>query len=139
MEVWYIYSIWAFLFWGLWAFFIKLSEKYFSTGFIFFVYGTIYFLFTVILSFLFFKDEINKPILNLGLIFILFAVITSLLANLFFYHSLSKGNASLVVSLTALYPLVTIILSLLILNERPSTYQMFGMGLALIAGVLLSL
>lgn len=139
MQTWYILSILAFISWGLWAFFIKLAEKHFSVSNIFVWYGLFYFIFTFILSFLFLKNEINRNIFNIWVIFIVIAGLTASLANLFFYYALSKGNASVIVPLTALYPLVTIILSLVILKERVTSYQIIGIIFALIAGILLSI
>ncbi len=139
MQTWYIFSILAFVSWGLWAFFIKLVEKHFSVSNIFFWYGLFYFIFTFILSFLFLKNEINRNIFNIWIIFIVIAGLAASLANFFFYYALSKGNASIIVPLTALYPLITIILSLVILKEKVTFYQTIGIILALIAGVLLSI
>ncbi len=139
MQGWYVFVLLAFVLWGLWAFLIKLAGRYFTSGFTLLLYGASYFIVVTLLSLLFFRNEINKDIFNIGLVFIVIASIASGLANLFFYSALSKGNASLVVPLTALYPLITIILSLVILKESLSFYQIIGIVFALVAGVLLSM
>ncbi len=51
----------------------------------------------------------------------------------------SGGKASVVVPLMALYPMVTVLLAFIFLNERLSGTQWLGVALALVAGVLLSL
>ena len=55
-----------------------------------------------------------------------------------FFAALDRGEASTVVTLSALYPLVTIVLSIVFLHERLTTRQGAGIVLALIASVLLA-
>ncbi len=57
---------------------------------------------------------------------------------LFYFIAASKGKIITVVTLTALYPLITIILAYLILKETVSAKQFFGIGLAFIAILLMS-
>ena len=55
------------------------------------------------------------------------------------YTALERGaRASIVVPLTALNPLVTLVLALIVLGERLTTLQTAGVVLALVAGVMLS-
>ena len=64
------------------------------------------------------------------------ALLTGILGSagaISFFLALQHGRASLVVPLSALYPVITIILSLLILNERPSFLQGLGIALAIVA------
>jgi uncharacterized membrane protein len=54
--------------------------------------------------------------------------------NVAYYHALNVGGkASTVVPLTALYPLVTIVLAVLLLRERLNTVQLGGIVLSLVA------
>jgi drug/metabolite transporter (DMT)-like permease len=56
------------------------------------------------------------------------------LGNVACYQALAMGGkAAAVIPLTALYPLVTIVLALLLLGERLSPAQMTGIGIALVA------
>lgn len=48
------------------------------------------------------------------------------------------GDNSVIVPFTALYPLVTLILSVLLLGERPSPIHLLGAAFAVVAVVLLS-
>lgn len=139
MQSWYIFAVFALISWGIWAFFIKLAGKHFSLSNVFLWYGVFYIIFTLSLGFLFLKNEINMAVFNIQVIFIVIAGLMGVLGVFFFYYSLSRGNASLVVPLTALYPLVTIILSLVILKEKVTFYQIVGIVFALVAGVLLSM
>ena len=52
-----------------------------------------------------------------------------------FFGALDRGPVSAVVPLSALYPIVTIVLSLVFLKERLSVRQSLGIGLALLGGV----
>lgn len=61
------------------------------------------------------------------------------LGNVAYYQALASGaKASTAVSLTALYPLTTVLLAMLILRERPSVWQMAGIAGSLAAIYLLS-
>lgn len=51
----------------------------------------------------------------------------------------SGGKASVVISLISLYPLVTVGLAVMILHERLTPAQAAGVGLAIVAAILLSL
>ncbi len=55
-----------------------------------------------------------------------------------FFVALEQGNASTVVTLSALYPVVTILLSIAFLHERLTSRQSVGIVLALIASGLLA-
>jgi transporter family protein len=56
---------------------------------------------------------------------------------LLFYVVLDRGNAVVIVPLTATYPLVTVALSLLFLGERPTPTQWIGLVLVVAGGALL--
>jgi bacterial/archaeal transporter family protein len=61
------------------------------------------------------------------------------IANWFLYSALHKGApASIAIPLTALYPLVTVLLALTLLHESLSLRQGVGVMLAVAGGVLLS-
>ncbi|HMJ66114.1 MAG TPA: EamA family transporter, partial [Candidatus Binatia bacterium] len=60
--------------------------------------------------------------------------------NLALLQSLREnGQAAIIFPLTALYPLVTVIIAVLFMRERAQTVQALGIALALVAVVLLSL
>ena len=56
---------------------------------------------------------------------------------LIYYLALEKGQASVIVPLTATYPVITVILSYLLLNERPSIFQWIGIALVISGSILL--
>ena len=51
----------------------------------------------------------------------------------------SGGKASVVISLISLYPLVTVAIAVAVLHERLALPQAVGVGLAIVAAILLSL
>jgi transporter family protein len=55
----------------------------------------------------------------------------------FFLLALERGKASTIVPFTALYPLVTLALSVLLLRERPSPANLAGIAFAVVAVALL--
>jgi len=55
-----------------------------------------------------------------------------------FFAALEKGKASTVVTMSALYPVVTILLSVIFLHEKVSIKEYVGIGFALVACVLLA-
>jgi len=60
--------------------------------------------------------------------------------NLAFFEALVKGGkASIVAPVTALFPMVTVVLAMLFLKERLGRVQWFGLALAFVAIYLLSI
>jgi drug/metabolite transporter (DMT)-like permease len=51
----------------------------------------------------------------------------------------SGGNTSVITAATALYPLITVILAVLVLRERLNWLQVVGLGFAVVAIVIFSL
>ena len=57
---------------------------------------------------------------------------------LFYLNAMSKGKVSVIVTMTALYPVVTVLLALLVLKESISGKQIVGLAFAVVAIVLFS-
>ena len=74
-----------------------------------------------------------------SIVFSVLAGFIGTLAVLFFIYAVSKGRVSAVVPFTSLYPIVTVLLAVVLLGENISVRQIFGIGFALIALLLLSL
>jgi transporter family protein len=74
--------------------------------------------------------------------FIAYAIVGNLInafAWLFFYKALESGKVSLVGSVTAGYPALTVILALMFLGEKLAWYQGVGVALVIGSGVLVAL
>jgi transporter family protein len=83
-------------------------------------------------------SDFPLPMNAKGVFFAFIAGTCSSLGGLLFLNAVSRGKASVVIPFTALYPLVTIILSFIILNETITARQGIGIVLALISMVLLA-
>ncbi len=134
MESWILWTILAFVTFGFWGFFPKLAVTYISpqSAVIYQVLGALLVGITG-LAHVGFKPETHP----LGILFALLTGITGVLGTLFYYAAASRGQISIVVSLTALYPLITILLATVFLQETLTLKQVAGLGLAIVAIVLL--
>lgn len=132
---WFPFALIALVIWGLFGFFPKLATQYIDARsiLIFQVLGRLMVTLLVLAS-IRFRPEVYAT----GNILAILAGVAGTSGSLFFFYSLDQGKASVVVTMTALYPLVTIILSFLILKERFSMRQGMGLVLALVAMVLFS-
>ncbi len=136
MRPWLLYSLLTLALWGLWGFFSKLATGYIGpqSVLVYELIGSA--IVTVgVLVMIGFKPE-TQP---MG---ILFAVLTGMcltLGTLFFFFALSRGTASIVTVMTALYPLVTILLLFLLYRDPLTVRQIMGMVLGFMAMILFAL
>ena len=71
-----------------------------------------------------------------GILFAMLVGICGTVASLVFFIALSKGEVANVVSVTSVYPLITIVLSSIFLKEAITFPQMLAVLLAIIAVIL---
>jgi transporter family protein len=135
MKLWYVYSALTVVTWGLWGVFSKLASNYSKPkqALLFQTAGVLAFA-VVVLFMEKFRFEWSVPGFSWAALGGFFAFI----GFLTFFAALDQGKASTVVTLSALYPLVTILLSILFLQERLTPRQGIGIVFALIASVLLA-
>ena len=135
MNEWLIFTLAALLMWGLWGFFPKLSIGFLSpkSALVFEMVGAMI-VGVVVLAILGFKLEFSSQ----GAIFAILTGIAGACGALFFLYAISKGSLSVTVTLTAIYPLISVILAFLILNEPITLKQGIGMVLALVAMAMLA-
>lgn len=133
LSTWFVFAIAAFVLWGLWGFFAKLTTGYINpkSALIWETVGVII-VSTVILPMVSFKPETHPK----GVLFAILMGAFAMLGSLVFLFAVSKGKASVVVTMTALYPLVVILLSYFILHEAITIKQGIGIVFALIAMIL---
>jgi len=124
--------------WGLWGFLGKVAAQKIPTGnlmLLSFMGGTV-----IVLIF--------APFLIRGFAFHLREItylcaigsgIVASVASLFFYFALAKGEATAVVVISSLYPIVTFILAALFLTEAFTIKKIAGMALAIAGIILLSI
>jgi transporter family protein len=135
MASWLFWTILAMVTFGAWGFFPKLAVNYISpqSALIYQVIGGMLVGF-VGLALLNFKPE-TQP---LGILYALLTGVTGVLGTLFYYLAASRGQISIVVSLTALYPLITIMLAVIFLHETLVLKQVLGLCFAVAAIILLA-
>ena len=63
--------------------------------------------------------------------------LASIVGQIFFYHALKDGKASLVVPIAATYPLISFLLGILFLGEKFTIAKSCGLGFVLIGVFLL--
>jgi len=136
MQHWVVFSLLALLLWGLWGFFSKLSTWYLDPKSATIMQGIAALAVTLaVIALLGARPQVHP--LGLTTAFIAGLALWSGMVA-FIYALGSGGKAAVVVPMTALYPLVTIILSLGVLKEKVDAVHALGILLALIAVFLLS-
>lgn len=135
MKTWYLYALLTVLMWGIWGVFSKFASTHSKPRqvLIFQSVGVLAFA-LVVLVIENFKFEWSTP----GFSWSFAAGFFTFIGFLTFFAALEDGKASTVVTLSALYPVVTILLSVIFLREKISLKETVGIGFALVASVLLA-
>lgn len=131
IPAWLIYTLLSLFFYGFWAFFPKVASIYLPVKEVI-VYETIGAIIVAASVFISLrgKYEFNWP----GLIFAILAGITGLIGTLFFLKALTTSDkTSVIVTMTALYPLITIFLAVIFLKEAITLKNVIGIVFALVA------
>jgi bacterial/archaeal transporter family protein len=132
---WIVTAVLALLFWGGWGFFQKLATNSMPPKSVYlFTVGGAFITSFLILVALHFRVEVTP----IGMRYALLAGLLGSIGGLCFVHSVSKGKASVVITMTALYPLVTILLSFFFLRETITIKQGIGILFALLAMLFLA-
>lgn len=131
-------SVLAIFMWGLWGFFGKLAlERGMTPTMIFLSEVFVSAICAIPILFIILrKKDISLPHVSWN-VFGLISGIGLALGLLFYYLALEKGQVSIVVPLTAIYPIIPVFLGYLILNEKPSFSQWVGVILIITGAVLL--
>jgi len=132
---WFIPAALSLVLWGVWGVFQKLATNQMAPRNVYFAsaLGGIAVV-LVMLSFSKFPLRMSFE----GTFFGVLAGVCSSLGGLLFLQALSRGEAALVITFTALYPVVSIILSFIVLDEAITLKQGIGIVLALFSMVLLA-
>ena len=121
--------------WGVWGVFSKLAATYARPRqtLLFQVVGVMAFG-LVVLSLERFHIEWTPQ----GFSWSAAAGFVNFIGFLAFFAAVEKGKVSTVIAMSSLYPVVTIVLSVLFLRERISLREGLGIACALVAGLLLA-
>lgn len=135
MKEWILPSFGAFALWGLWSFIPKITVRYISpkSAIVYEVLGGMC-VATLVLYSLNFRPDVHPN----GVALALTTGVLGFLGALCFLFAVSEGPVSLIVSLTALYPVISIVLAICILKEPITLKQGIGIIFALTAMFLVS-
>lgn len=135
---WLILSIITLVLWGVWALLAKQILNYVNWKEYLIVesIGTIP---IILITYFLFRSSIIIDLQNRGIQLAIVSGILVSISYIVFYSAISSGKISVIVPLTSLYPLVTVILSFLLLKEKITLIQGIGIFLGLISIILLSL
>jgi drug/metabolite transporter (DMT)-like permease len=132
MPRWLRWTALALLSWGVWAIMAKLIGEALS-GLHNQALSTLGIL-PVMLAFVLSKKSSTPGSRRRGILYALAGGAVSCIGNVFYYDALSRGGkAATIVPLTALYPLMTILLAMLLLKERLNRIQLGGVLVSLVA------
>ena len=132
---WLGFSLMAVGLWGLWAFLSKVATLQLPSEAVYLLSITGH---LVVVGYLAATGGLTIPWQPAGLAAALGAGICMAFGLLCFFKALAGAAASVVVPLTALYPVVTVILSWTLLHEGFTLQRLAGVALALAAVWLLS-
>ena len=135
MKPWILYAFMTIMFWGLWGFCSKLASNYSRPRqtLLFQAVGVIAFALVVLAIERF---QIQPTAAGFGWSFA--AGFVNFMGFLAFFAAVEKGKVSTIISLSSLYPVITILLSILFLHEKITAREGVGIGFALAAGWLLA-
>jgi transporter family protein len=135
MKPWVIYAVLTLLAWGVWGVCSKLASNHTKPRqtLLFQAVGVVGFA-LVILALEHFKVEWSPA----GFGWSFAGGFVNFIGFLFFFAAVEKGKVSTVISLSSLYPVVTILLSIVFLHEKISPREGLGIVFAVAAGWLLA-
>lgn len=135
MKPWLFYSLMTLLCWGLWGVFSKLASNYSRPRqtLLFQAVGVVAFALLVLFIEQF---QIQKTAAGFGWSFA--AGFVNFVGFLAFFAAVQKGKVSTVISLSSLYPVITIALSVLLLHEKITRREGLGIAFAITACWLLA-
>ena len=135
MKPWIAYAAFTVMAWGVWGFCSKLASNHTRPRqtLLFQAIGVLGFA-LVILALERFRVEWSPA----GFGWSFAAGFVNFIGFLAFFAAVEKGKVSTVISLSSLYPVITITLSVLFLHEKITPREGLGIGFALLAGWLLA-
>lgn len=135
MKDWIIPTLGALICWGLWGFIPKLTTRYLppSSAIVYEVVGGII-LGVVMLFVLKFQPVVHPK----GIALALSTGMLGFLGAFCFLNAVSRGPVTLIATVSALYPGISIILAICFLQESMTIRQGFGIALALLAMILIA-
>ncbi|MGL5058398.1 MAG: EamA family transporter [Microcoleus sp.] len=131
---WLIYALACSLLYGFWGFFGKLATRYidYNTAFVYEAVGAILATLLIIVK----TNNLSWQGDWRGIVFALSIGLCGTIASLLFLIAIGKGPVTSVISITSIYPIVTVLLSFIFLKEPITLFQTVALFLAVIAVIL---
>jgi transporter family protein len=136
---WLFFSIIAIFAWGVWGIFTKISLRHYIWQQTFIITSLVMIIASFIIYFYSIYPNENLSFSSSSFYYALAVGITGVIAYYGFYNAIKFGKVVIVVPLTSLYPVITIVLSLIFLGEKISIPQGLGIIFAIVAIVLFSI
>jgi transporter family protein len=121
--------------WGFWGFIPKITTRYLEprSAIVYEVMGAVALALIVLIS-LNFRVEVHPK----GIALASLTGMLGFLGAFCFLNAVTRGPVTLVATISALYPVVSVILAVTFLHEPMSLQQTFGIALALVAMILVA-
>ncbi|WP_254085004.1 DMT family transporter [Dawidia cretensis] len=135
-QPWFRYALVTTLFWGVWGAFIEIPEKAGFPATLGYVAWAISMIPCALVALYIIRWKLETDVRSMGL-----GMLIGLLGaggQLILFFALREGPAYIVFPFISLFPIVTILLSTLLLRERGNTRQWAGIAIALVAIFFLS-
>ena len=134
-KKWIIPAIGTMFAWGFWAFIPKLALQSMQPISVIFyeAVGSILVITPVII---YLRGKIRFEKRGVGLTFLSATIYAA--AALAFLYAMKTGPVAVIVTLTAMYPFVTVVTARLILKEKMNRHQLIAVALALVSIYLMS-
>ena len=135
MKPWFFPALMTLIMWGIWGFVPKITTKYINpvSGVIFETLGVAIF---GVIMFVLMRSKLE--VVPAGIVCAVVTGILGLLGAYFYLVAMTRGKVSVIVTMTALYPVITIGLAWLVLQEPVTLKEGLGMMLAAVAILLLT-
>ena len=135
MKEWILPTFGALMFWGLWGFIPKITTRYLEpkSAIIYEVVGGM-----LLAAIALFVLNVRPDIHPKGIALAITTGMLGFLGAFCFLVAVSKGPVTLVATLSALYPIISIVLAVLVLHETVTVRQCVGIALALLSMILVA-
>ena len=135
MKGWIAPATFTFIFWGLWGFIPKITTRYINpTSAV--VYEALIGLPVALIIMALMRFQIQTEPRGIALASI--TGVLGLLGALGYLVAVTRGPVSLVTAFVALAPALTILLAMVLLGETLAARQWLGVGMALVATLLIA-
>ncbi|MEB3773941.1 MAG: EamA family transporter [Desulfurococcales archaeon] len=138
MEKWLVYSMTTLILWGIWGILLKKASEGLEWFQVYVFANTAIVLMVVIVATVY-RGEMMSYNNRIYLPIAFVSGLVGTLGYIFLIKSLEAGGeASVVIPLTSLYPLLTALFSVYLLGEELTIRRIYGILLAVLAIILLS-